>query len=167
MRYLIITLMSLSFAFAGDAKPLPADAQKAVDAMEVQINKARQECLKKLNVVIMDITKTGNLEAAMVVKAKETEIMDAMPHVDLFGDSDKAAIVGKWSGGAWWHEYNADGTVKLHNGNMGKWVIKGNKLLVTWANGSVDTFFMPIKNNTLSGSNHNGVAVTMTKVVAK
>jgi hypothetical protein len=162
MRYFILTLLTLSFAFAGDAKPLPADAQKAVDAMEVQINKARQECLVKLNKCIMDITKTGNLEAAMVVKAKETEIMDAMPKLDLFGDQH--GVVGKWIGPGWDTDIKPDGTVNT----AGKWEIVGNKLILSWkGNGTVCTFNLPIKNNTLNGSNNKGGSLTITKVVAK
>lgn len=166
MRYLILTLLTLSFAFAGDAKPLPTEAQKAVDAMEAQISKARQECLVKLNKVIMDITKTGNLEAALVVKAKETEIQEAMPHVDLFGD--QTGVVGKWLCNGSVREYKENGALTAgDNVERGKWNINGSKLIVVWNSGVTETFTLPIKNNILSGSNNKGTAFTITKVVAK
>lgn len=164
MRYLILALLACSFAFAGDAKPLPADAQKAVDLMEAQINKARQECLVKLNKCIMDITKTGNLEAAMVVKAKETEIMDAMPKVDLFGDAN--GVVGKWkSASGAIMEIKDDGAFIHAGGSKGKWAINTGKLLLTWdIGGGIDTFTLPIKNNVLNGVNSKGGSFTLTKV---
>lgn len=163
MRYLIIAIMSITFAFAGDAKPLPPEAQTAVDQMEATINKARRECLVKLNKCIMDITRTGNLEAAMVVKVKETEIQDAMPHVDLFGDAH--GVVGKWKtslGSIRDHQESgitiADGTIR------GKWIVSNAKFIITWENGSVETYFLPVKNNILSGSNTKGQSFTITKV---
>ncbi len=166
MRYFLIALFALSFACAEDAK-LPYEAQQAVNAMEAQIIKARQDCLNKLSKVIGDVTKTGNLELAMVVKAKETEIMNLMPRVDLFGDSNKAAIVGKWTNGTWSHTYMSDGTAINSSVGAGKWVIVGNKMTVTWtSNNWVDTLNLPVKNNTLSGYNKGG-SFTITKLPNK
>lgn len=166
MRHFILILMTLSVAFAGDAKPLPYEAQKAVDAMEAQINKARRECLAKLDKVIGDITKTGNLELAMEVKAKEKEIEDAMPKIDLFGDAN--GVVGTWKSGIGnIIEYKLDGSSTHSKGHVGKWNINGNKLIVSWNTGNLETFILPIKNNTLAGSNTKGDSFTLTKVVVK
>jgi hypothetical protein len=57
----------------------------------------------------------------------------------------------------------ADGTVNT----SGKWEIAGNKLIITFKSGNVETFILPIKNNSMSGSNSKGMAFTLTKVVAK
>lgn len=161
MRYIIIAILACSFACAEDSK-LPYEAQQAVDAMELQISKARRECLVKLDKCIGDITKTGNLEAAMVVKAKETEIQDAMPHVDFFGDQH--GVVGKWMlTGKFPHEIK-DGGVVTGIGVAGKWEISKNKLVITWNSGYVDTFNLPIKNNILNGTNSNSSSLTYTKI---
>ncbi len=165
MRYFLIALFALSFACAEDAK-LPYEAQQAVNAMEAQIIKARQDCLNKLSKVIGDVTKTGNLELAMVVKAKETEIMNLMPRVDLFGDSDMVAVVGKWGHSNGHYEFKNDGN-SVAGGVVGKWFVKSDKIIVNWSNGIVDTLNLPMKNNTLNGINNKGVKVTLTKLPNK
>lgn len=157
MRYFILSILCLSFAFGGDSKPLPPEAQTAVDQMELQISKARQECLVKLNKVIMDITKTGNLEAALVVKNKETEIIGQMPKVELF----VSPVVGKWRNpNNNILDVKEDGKI----GTNGKWELRGNKFIMLWDNGGVDTYIMPIKNNMLTGSNKAGATFTIIRI---
>lgn len=162
MRYFIITLLALSFAFGSDAEPLPTEAQQAVDQMEAIINKARRECLVKLDKCIGDITRTGNLELALAVKNKETEIQDAMPHLELFKDVNP--VIGKWMLSGNTIDIK-DGGVCVWNGNVnGKWVINSSKLVISWDTGSICKFTLPIKNNILNGIDHVNKPIIITKI---
>lgn len=142
MRYFILILMTLSFTFGAEevAKPLPIEAQKAVEAMEAQINKARYDCLVKLKKITADITRTGNLEAAMLVKAKETEIVKEY----MTNDTTAPSIVGKWK---YTHAVNGwSGVVTIDeklNANDTQVVGKAkmtskNSFMITWAHNNND-----------------------------
>ena len=120
MRKLVFLalMIPMSTAFAEDAK-MPADAQKVIDKYEASVEvarkafdaavaKARDQALKDLKPIQTAETKKGNLESALLVKAKIDELISAGPGEDLVPvkepkvskeNKDFAAfLVGTWVG---------------------------------------------------------------------
>jgi hypothetical protein len=190
MKYIILLLLFINFIQAEDAKqvPQPIEVQRALAEFEKGAVNARKvydtettklagKALEQLEKAKLSYMQKGDLEGANLVssaikKLNEGEILMAIEEniktkMDII-PNETNQIVGKWQGnGSWWHEYMADGTFKDCGRVAGKWLIKGNKFIVTFDNGTVDTFNLPIKNNRLSGSDNKGSSYTITKVVAK
>ena len=184
MRYTLIIFLALSFTLqAEDAKqPQIPEVQNAMAALEKSIVAARKvydpivakavgDAVLKLNLVKSDYTKKGDLEGAnMIVEAiaklKEGSVVGEIEgHIksnsNLFADF---GIVGKWMvAGVWPQELKSDGTAS-GIGISGKWTINDNKLIITWNDGSIDTFNLPIKNGIVSCTNSKGESFTSKKL---
>jgi hypothetical protein len=168
MRYLIITLLSLSFVHAAENEPQVPEVLNAFAAFEKVvveqhkkidpiIKKAQNDALLKLEAAKVAMMKNNDLKGALMIeeaikKMQNDEILAAIEqnikdNANIFGGMTN--IVGKWNGNGFTHEYKNNGDATHSMGVSGKWKINGNKLTVTWNNGAIDVIALPIKNNTL------------------
>ena len=185
MKYLIVLLV-LSFTLqAEDAKPQPLEVSQAMAALEKSIVAARKvydpivakavaDAVLKLNQVKADYMKKSDLEGANMIvdaiaKLKEGNVVSeieehvkSMNNMKLFAD---CGIVGKWNMSGYIYDLKNNGSASFNGEHQGsKWMVNNNKLIISWDTGYVDTFILPIKNNTLSGTNQVGTKLSMTRL---
>lgn len=186
---LVLSVLSLTIAWAADAAPapstLPADVQKTIDKSEkaialvqqkadAEIIKLRQALIDSLMQSQKDITKKGDLDTALAIKAKIEEVSKAIgaPLLTDQGMDKKADswFIGKWktSHGFMW-DIKQNGVCSSSKGLNGKkrdgtWKIKGTSLELSWADGAWDS--MDIPNNETQegkGTTMQGSHLTLTK----
>jgi hypothetical protein len=189
MKSLLIAILVLVplYAFAQDAK-MPADAKKVIDkydaaveaakkAYDATVAKARDQALKDLKPIQTAETKKGNLDAAVLVKAKidelSSETMKSTPENELANPTSpyitepKASMVaGKWKviGPNWIWEFKVNGTTSRGN-YTGKFVIENEKIIITWP-AEVHTLRMP-KLGTMEGTSSLGHQIKLEKTDEK
>jgi hypothetical protein len=164
MRCLIIVLLLIPLVWAADQpmdKPLPSDAQKVVEARDAEVAKAKAiydaavtkangDAVKKLEPLLVKITKAGDLDGANSVKAKVDEFKG--DQADLLGDANpanNAFPAGKWTvpdaPPGKFFLLNADKTWSSNYKVMaGTWIIQKNKLVLTSTAGNNQTFSVPL-----------------------
>jgi thioesterase domain-containing protein len=166
MRHLLMLLVCLFLPLVGaEAPKLPPKAQEAMDKLEKSegkltaeykrsLNAERAKTITELQKAQKDITKSGDLDAALAVKkqieALQQKIADD-EDTDLLGNKKEKpdpakALIGKWDfqksngvGGV--IDFKADGsmaasiTMPINFPYVpGKWEIKEDKVLLTWLN---------------------------------
>jgi hypothetical protein len=193
MKSLLIAMLVLVplYTFAQDAK-MPAEAKKVIDKYEASVEvarkafdaavaKAREQALKDLKPIQTTETKKGNLDGAMLVKAKVDELTSEIPKPAAEGDLAKPAppstdtrvttLSGKWKvtvpGGTYtgiW-EFRVDGTVTQGGKLVGKYAFEKNKIIITWDDGGIDTLRQSKPGaSVMEGSNSKGVQLKFEKL---
>jgi hypothetical protein len=182
MRHLLIVLAFLGLpSFAAEEKPLPPAAKVVMEKLQKNADKLSGEYKKSLNAeraktitelqkVQKEVTRSGDLDAALLVKKQIEAIqaqIDADEDTDLLGNRktpDYAKLMtGNWTfqktnGASGTFEAFPDGRI---SGSLtapipwpflpGKWEMKGDQLLLTWAND-------PVKVETLTFTAPNRLA---------
>lgn len=181
MKLLLLSLLSFTI-YAAEAVKLPAEAQSAIDKADKSIsgiqNKADSEIMKVRQALVAILTRTqeavtrrGDLDTALAIKAKVEELQKLMPD-DLGNQEPKIKLKPEdWILGDWelsfpgfskiW-EFKKDGTVTFSGGPIGKWVVKDTVIQVNWPSGNVETVDIP-KN--LTSSETTGTAGSGRKFV--
>jgi hypothetical protein len=157
MRFLI-PLLAVLAAGAADVSvtvpdTLPEAAQKEVDkynsdvakihadAENLEIKRAN-ELAKVLQKVQDDLTRHGDLQRALALKAKIASLPLSKPGVDVLGNKEPAlseAIIGAWRvGPKYVYEYKKDGSCVCFNVAKGTWKLNGDKVTVIWSNGVIE-----------------------------
>ncbi len=152
MRYLLLFL--LCFADLMGADPLPADAQKVVDAQtkataaakavyDDAVSKATVDAVSKLEKVVKETTKKGDLAGALAAQ-KVLDELKATLVPDLLGTSSTPVdlakeIIGKWQISAAKHSgtpivFEAGGVANWGGRMTGTWNGDANTVKVTWSN---------------------------------
>lgn len=162
MRFILLILVAFS-AFAGDE--LPPAAKKIIDQRDAAIEKANETAIAALEKVLVDLTKKGDLDGALAVRAKIESLRKPETH-DVLGQpivSPEQAFLGKWN-------LVGTGEIVIKPKGVascsvcgGKWSINDGKLVIAWANGYTDTFAAPV-NGVLVGANNNGKLLKATAI---
>lgn len=180
MRYALSLLLLLSFStlFAGDqppAAPLPVDVQKVVDDRQAALDKAKaafdaatvkatSEAIVKLEKVVKDTTKKGDLAGALAVQKVIDEYKASLP--DLLGSKPapvKSEFAGKWVITGLKHSGT---TVNLKDDKtadfgdrvgFGTWTQGDDGVTITWKNGF--SYKITKKGDSLSFVEQKGDAV--------
>lgn len=164
-----------------DAKKLPADAQALVDRegmdefhlkvdFDAKVYKARGELVAKLAKVQETVTKKGDLDTAMLIKAKIADLSKDLPADE--SKKEKVAIVGRWN--AVWDRGEA-GTNLAHDvwevevdGSctsgpiQGKWKVRpAGGFEIRWDQGMVDTIKDIGSTGRTTASRSNGKTISL------
>lgn len=154
----ILVVLTTSLASAADeASKLPPAAQAAVDRYTADVAKIKKDAddatvkraaeLAKLLAGIQDtVTKKGDLEGALAIKAEVATLPKAAEVKKVAATSPiKDKMVGKWRVNSAIFTLNADGTVLHNSGQTGTWTLdKDQKTIsVAWNNGLTDTMMVP------------------------
>ena len=161
LRSALLSILAAVALLAGEAEPakLPPAAQSVVDRLakaEAKIDadaaklrsSERQKAIKDLEKAQATVTKAGDLEAALAVKARIDELKKAeeADGASLLGD-DRAAsrdpakiAVGSWqmtktNGVAAQVEINADKSAKVTAGPLvftGIWMVEKERIVIRW-----------------------------------
>lgn len=163
----VFILFTLGVKGAEDAVPkvpLPQDAQRAVAAYESAVKeieakalKAKTEAIKacdtKLMAAMKAATQRGDLDVAMALKAKWTEICGQVPDYGLVNKpkstNPKDTVLGDWDmktsnwSSTW--SFMLGGVARTSQGATGTWSLDraGKTLTVTWINGLAETMSVP------------------------
>lgn len=162
LRTILISTLAAASALAGegaDPAKLPPAAQSVIerlskaeakiDADAAKLRSAeRQKAIKDLEKAQATVTKAGDLEAALAVKARIDELKKAeeVDGAGLLGEErparDPARIaVGSWqmtktNGVSALVEINADKTAKVTAGPLvfnGTWMVEKERIVIRWA----------------------------------
>ena len=151
-----VLLFAATFALADDTTPSAAPpellaAQAKYDAAIAAAVKAiNEKYVAYLTAMKKKAMADGKLELAVAVDKEIKAAAEAKPKAPLTARD----IVGRWtigwSGQSRIREIKADGTcVRLELGTSdkpdGTWRVSEDKLIMTWRDGGVDTWFLPMK----------------------
>jgi len=178
MKLLLILLTLTCSLFAADPVPevkLPAEAArvvadrdsavaKAKAVYDAAVQKANADGVKKLEVVVAKITKTGDLRGALAAQ----KVQEGWKGEDVVGervDPTVAAVVGQWKRGITTVTFNGDGTFADSRNISGKWEAnKDGSFIMVWSDtGAVVSCSKPNKNITYESGGSS--SLTLTKIV--
>lgn len=168
-----LIIVSINTAAAGEAVlPLPASAQRHIDALNVEIAKADAErqakvdravekAVKALNTLVKD-TKTAQERRAIDDEILRLEKMKGDPAGDLASETSYEFLISQVcrplyeSGGKYWGELKRDGTASHHLGRTGKWVVEGGKVKVEWTNPAATNLLEVSADGVIQASSESG-----------
>ena len=152
LTFLLATTFCPLLVQAADEKELPLAAKSALKELEATTDKAKGIAVGKLKSVLQVELKKGNLEGANLIQAKIDEL------------SVNEDAVGRWSykDGSF-VDLREDGSALHSHGAGGRWAIRGNKLTISYHNGSIDTVDLPPKNGVSQCINNRGATFEVTK----
>ena len=163
LRVISFVLLSAATVVAGEEttnvlsnlqaeKDYAAAVEKAQKEYDAKVTLAIQKLIPILKSEQDKYTKKGDLDNALVVK-KRIEELQSM----ISDGSNDAKWIGKWrysDGG--WMEILKDKTAKHHIGIVGKWTAAGNRLVIKWNNGLIETLTQDGKSFSLVAVEANG-----------
>lgn len=173
MRHLILLTLISCCCFAADPSPaVPPEVAKIVAEHDAVVAKAKaafdaacvkadQDAAKKLEPVVVKLTKAGDLKGATAGQA----VLEGWKggEAEQNNDPKVAAVVGKWKRGAATVTINADGSFVDSRSIGGKWAMnKDGSFVMTWGDSGIAvTCSKPIKNTSLE----NGGPSQLTKLL--
>jgi hypothetical protein len=179
----ILAILFLASACLWAADPtLPPEAAKVVTETEAAVekarlvfeaakNKAEAEAAAKLEKIQVALTKKGDLDGALAVKAKVEELTKVEENV--LGLKPKpgpavAQVAGVWQAecpgyrGVW--TLTPDGKAVQDSGLAGTWSVDGQVVTTNWDGGIVESFTLAKGLTNGSGKTHLNLALTVRRV---